>query len=241
MPALYNTTAALLIVLGLASTVNSESLRERLDQQTDYHVHAVAPDEQLIEVARHFQIPMAIEWLDQAAPEGRAHKLQFTAGRVIDLINAIVAVAPDQVVRVEDRFVRIFPPKASDSRLNFLNFRLNSFCVWRESVLGADFRLRIDLDETFYPEHFKYGYNGGYGGGEWLLLIDQLTICLNKPSIRDVLNEIVGQSGRAAWVVSLKPEELQGKMPFWKHAPKSESADSPFTGRWFFVELREYN
>jgi hypothetical protein len=238
--AIYNIAMAPLIILSLSYHVHAGSLRQKLVQQTDYRVHANTPVEQLIEVARRFQIPMAIEWLDQPADD-RAHKLDFGEGQLIELIKAIMAEAPQQAFRVENRFVRVFPPQASGTRMNFLNFKLREFCISHESVLGAAFQLRIILDEMFYPEYFKYGYAGGYGGGEWLLLIDQLTICLTRPSVREVLDEIVGQSGRAAWLVRLKPEELQGSKPFWKNAPKNGSGDSPFTARWSFLELREYH
>ena len=182
---------------------------------------------------------MAIEWLDQPAPIGQSTIIKFERGSVLALIKAIVDQAPQQKVIVEDRFVRVFAPSAFKSQLNFLNMKLKGYCISHESVLGGDFKLRIALDEMFYPKYFKHGYNGGYGGGEWLLLIDELTICLSKPSIRNVLNEIVAQSGRAAWIVNLKPEELRSTKPFWKALPQNESADSPLTGRWRFVELRE--
>lgn len=98
------------MVIGLSCLVHAESLRQKLDQQTDYRLHASAPVEQLIEVARHFQIPMAIEWLDQPAVS-RTHKLDFDGDRLIDLIKAIIAQAPQQEFGVEDRFMRVFPPR----------------------------------------------------------------------------------------------------------------------------------
>lgn len=239
--AIYNTFAVLLIAIGASFAVTAQSLRQKLDLQTDYHVRAIKPDEQLIEVARHFQIPMAIEWLDQPASADQSPRIKFERGSVLDLIKSILAQAPqEQMVLDDERLVRIFAPSAFKGRLNFLNLKLSGYCVSHESVLGADFQLRVELDEMLYPKYFKYGYNGGYGGGEWLLLIDELTICLNKPAVRDVLNEIVGQSGRSAWIVNLKPEELQGERPFWKGVPINEYGTSPLTSRWSFVELREY-
>ncbi|HEX7723593.1 MAG TPA: hypothetical protein VF397_15640 [Pyrinomonadaceae bacterium] len=238
--AIYNTFAVLLISSGACLVVTAQSLSQKLDQQTDYRVRALRPDEQLIEVSRHFQIPMGIEWLDQPASADQSNRIKFERGSVLELIKAILAQAPQEQMVFDDRLVRIFAPSAFKSRLNFLNLKLRGYCVSHESVLGADFQLRVGLDEMLYPKYFKYGSNGGYGGGDWLLLIDELTICMNKPSIRDVLNEIVGQSGRSAWIVNLKPEELQGERPFWKGVPINEYGTSPLTGRWRFVELREY-
>ena len=73
--AIYNTFAVLLIACSACLAVTGQSLGQKLDQQTDYHIRTVKPDERLIEVARHFQIPMAIEWLDQPAPIGVVYDL----------------------------------------------------------------------------------------------------------------------------------------------------------------------
>ena len=142
---------------------------------------------------------------------------------------------------VEDRIVRIFPPSAFDHKLNFLNLRLKHYCVSDESVLGANFEVRLGLDMMLYPEQFKYGFNGGYGGGEKLLWIKAINMCVDNASVRELLTEIAAQSGKAAWIAHLKPEELKGTKPFWKGVPLNEYGTSPITGHWQFFELIEYN
>lgn len=195
------------------------------------------PDEQLIEVARRFQIPMAIEWLNQAT--NKPAKLEFERGAVIDLIKAIVDEAPQQRLVVESRIIRIYAPSAVENRLNFLNLELNGYCVSNETVYGAEFRLRIQIDEKLYPEYFKHGVNGGYGGNGDLMDVKAINLCMGRTSIRDVLTAIAAQSGKAGWIVNLKPEELRGKKPFWRGVPVNEYGTSPLTGRWHFFELRE--
>jgi len=165
--AIYNRSVTLLIilltlpVLGAAQTVS-----EKLQQQTNYRPHTTEPDEQLIEVARRFKIPMAIEWLDEKPVTDQLAGLKFDKGSVLDLIKAIVDRAPQENLIVEDRIVRVFPPSAFNKRLNFLNLRLRGYCVKDECVYGADFEVRIGIDALLYPEKFKYGFNGGFGGGE---------------------------------------------------------------------------
>lgn len=235
---IYNSfVAGLIIVLISSSTVTAQSLRGKLDQETDYHVHALKPDEQLIEVVRHFQIPIAIEWLAQSNEQ--VSNTIFEHGSVLDLIKAILHSTPHESIIVEDRILRVFAPAAFKSPLNFLNLRLENFCVSHESVYGADFDMRVGIDEKLYPEYFKNGFNGGYGGSGNLMTMNSITICLNNASIREILTEIAAQSGRAGWIVTLKPEELQGKKPFWRGVPINEYDTSPLTGRWHFFEVAE--
>jgi hypothetical protein len=237
--AIYNRSVALLIILlTLSVPVAAQTVGEKLQQQTNYRPRTTAPDEQLIEVARHFKIPMAIEWLDEKPAMDQLADLKFDKGSVLDLIKAIVNRTPQENLIVEDRIVRIFPPSAFDSRLNFLNLRLKSYCVRDESVYGANFALRIGIDTMLYPKEFKYGHNGGYGGGEERLWINAINICVDNPSIRELLTEIAAQGGKAGWIAHLKPEELKGKEPFWKGVPLNVFRTSPITGHWYFFDLR---
>jgi len=236
--AIYNRSVTLLIilltlpVLGAAQTVS-----EKLQQQTNYRPHTTEPDEQLIEVARRFKIPMAIEWLDEKPVTDQLAGLKFDKGSVLDLIKAIVDRAPQENLIVEDRIVRVFPPSAFDNKLNFLNLRLKHYCVSDESVLGANFYVRLGIDMRLYPEHFKHGYGGGFGGGEELFWVKAINICVDNASIRELLTEIAAQSGQAGWIAQIKPQELKTKEPFWKGVPMNEHGTSPITGHWQFFAL----
>lgn len=240
--AIYNRSVALLIILlTLAVPAAAQTVREKLQQQTNYRPRATAPDEQLIEVTRHFKIPMAIEWLDEKPATDQVSDLKFEKGRVLDLIRAIVDRAPHENLIVEERIVRVFPPSAFNSKLNFLNLKLEEYCVTNESVLGANFEVRLGIDSMLYPKEFENGMAGGYGGGEELLWVADLNICLDNASIRELLTEIAAQSGKAAWVAHIKPEELKGKDPFWKGVPLDEHGTSPITGHWYFFGLVEHD
>lgn len=210
--AIYNRSVALLIILlALPVPVATQTVGEKLQQQTNYRPRPTEPDEQLIEVARHFKIPMAIEWLDEKPLTDQLAELKFDKGSVLDLIRAIVDRAPQENLIVEDRIVRVFPPSAFDNQLNFLNLRLKHYCVSDESVLGANFYVRLGIDMMLYPEHFKHGYGGGFGGGEELFWVKAINICFDNASIRELLTEIAAQSGKAVWSAHIKPEELKTK------------------------------
>ena len=238
--AIYNRSIALLtIMFALSFSVAGQTVRERLQQQTDYRPSATEPDEQLIEVARHFKIPMAIEWLDEKPATDQLAGLKFDKGSVFDLIKAIGDRAPQENLIVEDRVVRVFPPSAFDNKLNFLNLRLKTYCVSDESVLGANFDVRLGINMMLYPEQFKHGYGGGFGGGGELFWVKAINICVDNASIRELLTEIAAQSGQAGWIAHIKPEELKTKEPFWKGVPMNEHGASPITGHWQFFALVE--
>ena len=238
--AIYNRSVALLIMLlTLSVPIAAQTVREKLQQQTNYRPRTTAPDEQLIEVARHFKIPMAIEWLDEKPAANQLADLKFDKGSVLDLIKAIVKRAPQESLIVEDRIVRVFPPSAFNKRLNFLNLRLKGYCVKDECVYGADFEVRIGIDTMLYPREFRYGMNGGYGGGEETLWINEINICVDNSSVRELLTQIAAQSGKTGWIAHLKPKELKGKSPFWKGVPLNEHGTSAITGHWHFFALVE--
>jgi hypothetical protein len=238
---IYNRFVALLMVcFTLSFPVAAQTVRQKLARPADYRPRATNPDEQLIEVARHFKIPMAIEWLDETPAGAKPPELKFEKGTVLDLIKAIVARAPHQKLTIEDRLVRIFPPSVLKHRLNFLNFRVTRYCVKNESVLGADFWVRVGIDTLLYPKAFRNGFNGGYGGGEQVLWIENINICVKDSSIRRLLTEIAAQSGNAGWMAHVKRKELRARKPFWKGVPLNEYGTSAITGHWFFFELVEH-
>jgi hypothetical protein len=131
--AIYNRSVAVLIfLLTLSVPVAAQTVREKLQQQTNYRPTKTEPDEQLIEVARRFKIPMAIEWLDEKPAMDQLADLKFDKGPVLDLIKAIVDRAPQENLIVEDRVVRL-PAVSIQHRLIFES-ATKSYCVRDESV-----------------------------------------------------------------------------------------------------------
>ncbi len=123
-------------------------------------------------------------------------------------------------------------------RNDFLNLRLAGFEVKNESLFGANFQLRICIDETLYPEQFENGFAGGYGGppGD-LFWRENITVSGDNLTIREILNEIAIESHSALWIVELNPDELEGDKPKWVGVPINEHGTSPLTGRWHFVPI----
>src|SRR5690349_20665626 len=66
---MFNHARDSLLVIGFifccVLAADAESLRSKLQQKTDFQPTADSPVKQLIEVAQHFELPIAIEWLDR--------------------------------------------------------------------------------------------------------------------------------------------------------------------------------
>lgn len=165
---LYNICLVLLIALVMTEArVSAQTVKERLEQRIDHTVTAAAPLDQLLEVAKRFKIPMAIEWLEGPNSEmvEKREPVKVRNQTAAELITAIVRQRPDQHVVFEDRVVRVFAPAAFYDRRNFMNFRVGGFCVAQESLFGSECDLRLDIKMTLYPERYRNGYAGGCGGG----------------------------------------------------------------------------
>jgi len=219
--------------------VAGQTLKQRLDQQTDFIPQIASSPDQLIEVGRKFQIPLAIELLEEkevvALPP-----LSFRGGSVEELIEAIVQRLPEHQLSVDDRIVHVYSFSAYSHPFNFLNLRISSLAVKDQSLLGAQDALRHGINELLYPELYKNGWVGGYGCGCPPQFWEKnITFSGDNLTIREVLNLIAQNSGKFLWVVRLKKEELTGDKPKWLGVPISENGHSPLNARWSFILLGE--
>ena len=65
----YNIFEGLAGIFLLASTLEAQDLSTRLSQPANYRPKAMTTLQQLIEVARHYRIPMGIEWVQDKKTE----------------------------------------------------------------------------------------------------------------------------------------------------------------------------
>jgi hypothetical protein len=231
---------ALLIIYTLSSSNSSaQTLQERLEQQTAFIPQNSSPAEQLIAVAQRFKIPMAIEWLEQKSDQSKP-SLNFKNGSVLDLIKAIIKQSPEHQLLNEGRILYIYPPSVAAHQFNFLNLRLDNYEVNEESLLGAEFELRISINAKLYPELYKNGYNGGYGSDpDDVFWKKSITFSGNGMTIREILNRIAEENGNALWIVKINSDEFAGDKPKWVGVPIDEHGSSPLDSRWRFIPLSE--
>ncbi|HEY8225457.1 MAG TPA: hypothetical protein VIG25_09285 [Pyrinomonadaceae bacterium] len=236
----YLLSLPLLVIFTFSSPcVYAQTFKERLEQQTDFMPQNSFPAEQLIEVARRFKLPMAIEWLEQTKEQAKP-QLTFKGGSVLDLIEAIVRQSSEHQLLIEDRILYVCPPAVVSHPFNFLNLRITNYSVKDESLFGAEAALRTSINMMLYPELYKNGYGGGYGGGyPDVFWQKNITFSGHDLTIREILTGIAEESGNAFWIVKLKPEELIGDKPKWIGVPINKYGHSPINSRWQFIPLSE--
>ena len=214
----------------------TDSLEEKLATVTDFVPKAIAPADQLVEVARKFKIPMAIEWVESA---GTAPLDQTPPSRKRSVRELIEEIASEHRVEVDDGLVRIYSPTESLHPFNFLNIRLKRYTVRDADLFAAQDELRWAIRFTIDPEKYRNGYNGGYGhAADHIFQIPKFTLSETDVTIREVLNRIALAQGNALWVVTIKREDLAGDEPRWKRKG-ADDGDLPVTSAWHFLPLAE--
>ena len=217
----------------------TESLEEKLGTVTDYVPKATAPVDQLVEVARRYKIPMAIEWAERESGAS-SEKTSFSKKRTVrELIEHIASVSPEHCVVVDDGLLRVYSPTQAAHPFNFLNIRLKNYYVKHVDLFAAEDQLRWAIRFTLDPEKYLNGYNGGYGhGANHIFEIPKFTLSVKEVTIREVLNRIALAQGNALWVTMIKNEELEGHEPCWRRNGV-DGGDLPVTSAWHFLPLAE--
>ena len=213
------------------------SVDEQLKLKTDFVPEATKPLDALIEVARRFRIPMAIEWVETTGKEDQALQLSIRNRTVAELIREIVSNADPYSVEVEAGLVRVYSPTVALHPFNFLNIQLDEFGVENADLFGAADSLRWAIRFTLEPEKYRNsGYAGGYGhGADDIFTIPKFTIRSSSLTIREALNRIALAQGNALWVVVIKSSDLRRKEPPWK----SKGVDEAVAYGWSFRPLAE--
>ena len=209
-----NTTAifALLFALCIAHPIAGReskrpTLKQKLDQETQFKPKFGAALDQLIEVAKNFEIPMGIEWNESTTCNALA--AVPTTETVRDLLNDIARRCPGHRLAIERGVVHVYSSFARHPH-NILNLQLWGFQVKDGNVVDAGFELRLAIDMELHPEEYKGGWNGGYGGypSDDALAVPNITFSGRNITVRNVLDGVIMASGNMLWVVRLKAATL---------------------------------
>jgi hypothetical protein len=213
---------------------NKHSLGHKLQQKVQFRPKAGAPLDQLIEVAKTFDIPMGIEWSEpaecSALPAGFGSEV--TVGQ---LLKSIVRRCTAQTLTVEQGIVHVHSRFARDPH-NILNLRVWRFHIKDGSVYDAEYELELAIDMRLHPEKYSGGYNGGHGSPrDEVLGIPNITFSGRNIAIRDVLDRIVKTNGNSLWVVRLSSASLNQRVPFSRTYNDREA----IVGIWELLPLKE--
>jgi hypothetical protein len=211
------------------------SLESKLAQKATFIPGGKTVTGQLVEVARHYRLPMGVEFVGEpAAPDAPP---QVEPGvTVSELINAILRNAPDHQARVYDGVVHVAHLAAAASPNNFLNMRLSRYKIEDANLFEAESKLRLMINSEMFPDLYKQGFGGG---GGYRLDHTFASTCVtfqgSDLTIRDALNGIARESGNSLWVVTLRTEELKAEEPAWRQRRPDEYGHAAINTRWRFI------
>ena len=200
-----------------------QPLSDKLNRKVADLPKSNAPVEQLIEIARQYQIPMGIEWVEpvnKVKPPTSSPLALSESETVKDLIIQIVGKLAGYQVIMHDSFVYVAQEQVIADVRNFLNFRIPEI-NFSKSVLGAaEGALRLQIRMTFNPAKYAGSWNGGYGyppeekGKE-----RKITLSFRNATIREILNGLVAAHGNAVWIVRLVTTKEMPGLNYYEQAP----------------------
>lgn len=220
------------------SSTTAGSLKARLARRADYIPQSGTLLERLVEVAKHYQLPMGIEWLDESGIKTETIKLPVSPDEltVEGLLNVILRQAPQYQMTFENEVINIAPPALTVHPNNLLNLRLKSYAVRNVNVFDAEEELWLNVDAVLHPGKYSNGYVGGYGyDPDNVLAVRNINFSGENLNVRRILDGIVKASGNALWLVRFNPTELHGNQP----APTDGKRGKAKSKFWTFIPLTE--
>lgn len=222
---------------GAYGVAGAQTLEEKLGASTDFLPKESGPVERLVEVARKFRLPMAIEWVERAGDAATGKPLPARKRSVRELIEEIASASPEQRVETEGGLLRVYSPEVSEHPFNFLNITLRSYSVTDGDLFEAEDQLRWAIRFALEPQKYAGGYGGGYGhGGNDIFEIPKFSLSCSNVTVREALNRIALAQGNALWVATLRSADLDGRAPRWKRQG-ADGGDLPVTSAWRFLPL----
>jgi len=207
----------ILVITLVPPGVAAQDLEAKLRQRADFTPVAGSVREQLVQVAKHYNIPMGIEWVLQSQ-EKQVKLVPGEASTVMALLQLILQAAPEYSMTTRNGVVNVsYSRYAVDSR-NFLNLRIGEFKLINANVFDAAAELRLKIRKTLHPERYVGGTVGGYGYGipdENGLDIQNISFSGKDLSVRDTLDRIVSSNGNTLWLVNIAPSRMMKDEPFF--------------------------
>jgi hypothetical protein len=151
------------LLLPSLSTAAVQSFHSKLAQPVSrFDSENSSTADQLIEFAQQFHIPMGIEWVEMAVESSAkpVHARNSTARAVLE---QIVKQRQGMGFSGSDGVVHVFDQSFINDSRNFLNVHIPHFRVENETLFGAEFWLKIDIERVLTP--VAGGFAGGHGYG----------------------------------------------------------------------------
>jgi hypothetical protein len=139
---------------------------------------------------------------------------------------------------VNDGVVHVFDQSFSNDSKNFLNLRIPQFKAENESLFGAEFWLKVEIERVLTP---NTGFGGGHGHG--IPRSDgfdrrNITLSVNDATVRQLLDRIALQQGNALWLVRILPSQMMPNGRFYAQAASADNKTAAADFRWEFLPLK---
>lgn len=226
---------------GKSGKQSRPDLEAKLARKADYVPSNKSTLDRLVAIAKHYEIPMGIEWIGGTGAED----LEVPAAAVPatltvhDLLTAIVSRLPDYQLTVQDGVVHIAPPVIAVRKENFLNLVIEDFRVENETLFGAQHDLRVAIDMALNPKEYEGGYAGGYGNDpEHVFAKRRFSYKSDDLTVRQILDGLVKANGNALWIAEFNREDFAPQAKSTVVGPVKDK-DEESKRQWRFVPLRD--
>ena len=219
---------------GKSAKQGAPDLEVKLARKADFVPSDKSTLNRIVAIARHYEIPMGIEWIGGTGAEDlEVPAAALPATRTVrDLLTAIVSRLPDYQLTVQDGVVHIVPPVIAVRNDNFLNLVIEDFEVKDESLFGAADELRIAIYMTLHPE--VEGYAGGYGNDpEHVFAKRHLSYESHDLTVRQILDGLAKTNGNALWIAEFDRRDFTSQ-------PSSNRTVEESKQVWRFEPLRDH-
>jgi len=189
---------------------NSGESSRILDRTVEsFSVEDVTPLDAVLELGRHEQIPLGIEYIDREVV-GKPVSVAVGRSTVRDILDMFVPVGRGYLYRVQNGVVVVTQKNVPAGKKNILNTILSEFAVNRTDLQQASSLLWMTLYKTLYPVPGPHGFVGTRRPGNPENIVGPFS--LHNVTVREALNRLVSERKNAAWIVRV-PAKYMNQLP----------------------------
>jgi hypothetical protein len=183
-------------------------LKEKLENKIEhFETGGKTLVECVLDIAYQYELPMGIEYLDRQALS-RPLDLKFHDASIREVLATLVRQLPEYKIVFSDGLVDIFVPRERQVPSNLLNRVIKDFNVVERDTTEANAELACALSQEIDASRVCVS---SIAKGQ--LGTKKITIHLRNAKVYELIDTIVAQNGKAAWVVIAPGSRLVGTDP----------------------------
>ena len=168
----------------------------------------------LLKIAADFQLPMGIQYVKKpagASPVARS----WSESNILEVLQDLVRAQDGYTLQVSNGVVHVAPSAWRGDPGDILNARIGPFEVKNDYVRFAAFRLAYVARRTMEPRPDLVEWAGTFstGSGD-----RRVMLALQKPTVRDVLDELCLAADLKIWIVAYNPSPTKTTAGFRRTA-----------------------